>query len=53
MDMADIHCYCDIGSSTLFHSSAQEMIHIHHIMFYGKIRKATANAITPELALCH
>jgi hypothetical protein len=33
MDMADIHCCDDIGSYSLFHSSAKEMIHIHHIMF--------------------
>jgi len=33
MDMADIHCYADSGSYSLFHSSAKEMIHIHHIIF--------------------
>ena len=31
--MADIHCCDDIGSYSLFHSSAKEMIHTHHIMF--------------------
>lgn len=33
MDMADIHCYVDLGSYSLFHSSAKEMIHIRHIIF--------------------
>ena len=28
MDMADVHCYADSGSYSLFHSSAKEMIHI-------------------------
>jgi len=37
--MADIHCYGDIGSSTLFHPSTKEMTHIHHTRFYGKIKE--------------
>jgi len=28
MDMAGIHCYDDNSSHSLFHSSAEEMIHI-------------------------
>ncbi len=33
MDMADIHCYDDNSSHSLFHSSAKEMIHTHYVMF--------------------
>ena len=38
MDMAHIRRYDDISSSALFHSSAKEMIHIHHIEAIGKWR---------------
>ena len=38
MDIVDIHCYYDNGSSSLFHSSAEEMIYIQmdttQISFY-------------------
>lgn len=34
MVMADIHCYHDNGSSNLFHSSPEEMIHIQIFDFY-------------------
>jgi len=33
MDMVNIHCYNDNSSYSLFHSSAKEIIHIHHVMF--------------------
>jgi len=33
MDMADIYCYADNSSYSLFHSSAKKMIHIHYTMF--------------------
>jgi len=33
--MADIHCYDDSGSSTLFHSSPEEMIHIQRTLIKG------------------
>ncbi len=33
MDMADVDCHNDDSSYNLFHSSAKEMIDIHHKMF--------------------